>query len=565
MDKLVELLRASGVLTPQQALNVQRRMERTGQSAAAAIIELEYASEEAVYSPLAQYLNTPLYDPDFTPPEESALKCLPSRAALELQCLPIKITNAELWVAAAAPLEANRLDQLRLLAGRRIIHRLIYPSKLRAWLSKAYGIGAESLSRRGKSTTAPKKEDSRRGGDEGVISQVVDEILRQAVANRATDIHLEPYAGKTLLRFRIDGMLRDMATPEGFQECAEAIVSRVKVMAQLNIAEKRLPQDGRLALSCGGISHSFRVSVLPTRHGEALCMRFLNQNTLNIPMEELGLEQWQLQLLREQLQRTGGIMLVTGPTGSGKTTTLYSALSHLKQQRPELKTITVEDPVEYDLPGITQIQIAAEIGLDFSTTLRSILRHDPDIILVGEIRDGETAQIAIQAAMTGHLVLSTIHTCDSVGAVSRLINMGVDGDLVAGSLNCVISQRLLRRLCPHCATAIPISHLTQQEQQELQQACANNGMPLPQQLFTANGCAHCGKSGYSGRTAIYEFLVIDETLEDHIASATPNGRLRAIAKSQGYRPFRESAWLKVAQGITSAAEVQRVTTGKYTQ
>ena len=328
-------------------------------------------------------------------------------------------------------------------------------------------------------------------------------------------------------------------------------------MAHLDIAEKRLPHDGRLRITRKDGAWDLRASLLPTRYGETVCLRILNAGNLLTDMEQLGLSQGHLASLQRQLRRPSGLMLVTGPTGSGKTTTLYSILVHLMNAHPDLKIITVEDPVEYDIPGITQIQTNAEIGLTFSSALRSILRHDPDVILVGEIRDRETAEIAIQAAQTGHLVLSTLHTTDAVGAVNRLINMGVEPDLVASTLRCIVAQRLVRRLCPHCS--LVDDNVSHEDEKELRRIGKRLGLAHAHpRKASPEGCFYCQNSGYYGRIGVYEILEINGELEDRISAGTPNGELRKCALEQGWTPLAGDACEKVLLGLTDLAELHRI-------
>ncbi len=558
---LLELLVNAGALTPRQADTARRRMARMAQPAETVLLELKFVPEATIYDMLARQQGVPLIDLDALPAEAPAPDRLPDRLALQFQCFPILDHDGALTLAFAHLPDATATGQLQLLLGGPFRTALARPSQLERRLQAIYGLGADSLARRAPAAregTPP----TAAAASEGTISALVTQILSEAVASRATDIHLEPYRNELRLRFRVDGMLRAIPTPPAMSGLADAIVSRIKVMAQLNIAERRLPQDGRIRFEHQGRSLDFRVSSLPTPFGESLCLRLLDAGNLLLELGRLGLDDAQLTLLRTILQRPNGLILVTGPTGSGKTTTLYSILAHLRDQRPELKIITVEDPVEYEVAGITQIQTHAEIGLSFASALRSILRHDPDILLIGEIRDRETASIAIQSALTGHLVFSTLHTNDSVGAVNRLINMGLDPDLVASSLTCVIAQRLIRRLCPHCA--IPSDPLPPDLARELAAALQKAGRPAPTRLLAPRpgGCAACGHTGYHGRIAIYEFLILTEALEDRIAARIPDTELRALAREGGMRTFREDAWLKAAQGITSPAEVLRVTASK---
>ncbi|MBR4223041.1 MAG: type II/IV secretion system protein, partial [Victivallales bacterium] len=370
-----------------------------------------------------------------------------------------------------------------------------------------------------------------------------------------TDIHIEPFRDKIRLRYRIDGMLRETPVPPGMVNLHEAIVSRLTIMARLNIAEKRLPHDGRIRLILNNEPTDLRVSIMPTRFGETICLRVLASSSVFLEMEKLGLSKYQLAILTKLVSLPHGIVLVTGPTGSGKTTTLYAALAYVRDRNPERKIITVENPVEIELPGTTQIQMHAEIGLTFAAALRSILRHDPDIILVGEIRDNETADIAIQSALTGHLVLSTLHTNDSVGAVNRLVNMGIEPYLVAASLVAVLAQRLVRRICKHCK--VEDEEIPRRVRAEMADTLGLE--PEDVKAWKGAGCLECDQSGYRGRVAIYEFFLLDEELQDLVAAHAGTSDLRKAAMERGMKVLRQDGWAKVSQGATTIEEVQRIT------
>ena len=560
-------LHESSVLRADQLKAAQSRMQRTGLTPEQTLLELHLLPEDQLYAQLAEFHDLPLCDLNRQQPTAEAIAKLPARLATRFQCVPIGQQNGLLLLAFTHVPPQSTLDQLQLLLGNRLQVALCRPSQFEQWQRQNYGIAAENIQqlRRQRHGVTPKPpettaEEIADNASEASIIRVVNEILDQAIAAQATDIHLEPFRDSLRLRFRIDGMLRDVPTPPGLADLTESIISRIKVMAQLDITEKRLPHDGRIRLLRHGVPCNLRASLLPTRFGETLCLRLLDTANLQLQTTELGLSPAQLALLHQLAARPNGLILVTGPTGSGKTTTLYSILAHLRDQRPDLKIITVEDPVEYEMPGLTQIQTHAEIGLTFAVALRSILRHDPDIILIGEIRDRETAEIAIQSALTGHLVFSTLHTNDSVGAVSRLVNMGVEPDLVAASLTCVIAQRLVRRLCPECAE--PVARLADADHAELTTVVRQNHLAdTDLQLRQAHpgGCAACGHTGYRGRIAIYEFLQVAEDLEDLICAHAPTSEMRHAALRGGLRSFREDGWLKVAAGITDAAEVNRVT------
>ncbi len=382
--------------------------------------------------------------------------------------------------------------------------------------------------------------------DEAPVIRLLNSILFQAVKERASDIHIEPFERELEVRFRIDGILYKMLEPPKVVQ--EALISRVKIMSGLNIAEKRLPQDGRLRVIVAGRDVDIRVSIIPTFFGERVVLRLLDKQRGVISLSNIGLSDANVASMERLLSRSSGIILVTGPTGSGKTTTLYAALNRVNS--PEKNIITIEDPVEYQLKGVGQIQVNPKIDLTFANGLRSVLRQDPDIIMVGEIRDAETAEIAMQASLTGHLVLSTLHTNDAATAVTRLVDMGIEPFMVASSLSAVMAQRLVRVICPHC-------------REEYKPEREYAGITLPPVLYRGRGCDKCFNLGTIGRMGIYEFLLIDSELCSMIIKQTPSGVIKEYAISRGMRTLREDGLAKAAAGITTIEEVLRVTQEDY--
>jgi type II secretory ATPase GspE/PulE/Tfp pilus assembly ATPase PilB-like protein len=366
--------------------------------------------------------------------------------------------------------------------------------------------------------------------------------LSEAIKDRATDIHLEPFQDELRTRFRIDGVLYNINTPETIKFFHPAIVSRIKIMAHLNIAERRLPQDGRIKIKVHGQELDLRVSILPTAFGEAVHIRVLNPSFF-LEIENLGLSSENLKIIEEMIKRPHGIIFVTGPTGSGKSTTLYAILARINSSA--VKIITIEDPVEYQLKGVNQIQVIPKIGLTFATGLRHMLRHDPDVMMVGEVRDYETAEIAIRSALTGHLVFSTLHTNDAAGAVTRLLDMGIETFLVSSSLECLIAQRLVRIICSKCKVPLPSNIVNE----------AKEGL----ELFEGKGCEECRFTGYHGRTAIYEILPLSEAIRELILSRASSQQIKQKAVSLGMRTLRQDGLHKVLKGITTFTEVMRVT------
>ncbi len=394
-------------------------------------------------------------------------------------------------------------------------------------------------------TELPPVEDLLESQDDAPIIRMINALLTQAVREGASDVHIEPFEASSSVRFRRDGVLREVAQPH--RALHAAMASRIKIMASLDIAEKRLPQDGRIALRLAGRQVDVRVSSLPTAHGERIVLRLLDKSSAQLGLDRLGMADDTQATFAALLDQPHGILLVTGPTGSGKSTTLYAALQSMDTRSRNI--VTVEDPVEYDLPGVGQTQVNARIDLSFSRALRAILRQDPDVIMIGEIRDLETAQIAVQASLTGHLVLATLHTNDAASAVTRLADMGVEPFLLASTLRGVLAQRLVRRLCAACAGQRP-AHDAEREV---------FGTPCPPVLATATGCASCGQTGYAGRSGIYELVVADEGVERLIHDGADEGKLRRHARSAGTRSLREDGLRLLASGATSAEELLRVT------
>jgi general secretion pathway protein E/type IV pilus assembly protein PilB len=388
--------------------------------------------------------------------------------------------------------------------------------------------------------------------DEASIIRFVNQVLKDAIELRASDIHLEPFEDEFRIRYRIDGVLQDVPVPPQLKQFQPAIVSRVKILSHLNIAEKRLPQDGRIKIRIEDSEVDIRVSVIPMLHGEAVVMRLLRQNSKLRGLKDIGMDKREMECFQRVLQMPHGIILVTGPTGSGKTSTLYTALNEINDS--VRKIITIEDPVEYQLKGVNQIQVSEKAGLTFARGLRSILRHDPDVVLIGEIRDQETAQIAVQASLTGHLVFSTLHTNDAPGAVTRLVDMGVEPYLVASSLEAVLAQRLVRVLCKHCK--VPDNSPTAQTLKE------QIGIPANAVIYQSVGCRECRNTGFYGRHAIFEWMDTDNEIRQLVLKNASSDQIRDAARKQGMKTLAEDGWRLVRLGLTTVEEVLSVTTAK---
>lgn len=472
--------------------------------------------------------------------------------------LPLREENGRLLVAVGNPADLLAIDELEGIFGfpadcvvvpsRALLDAI---NRLYARLSGSAQEVVEELEGEELSTIATEfsvPQDLMELTDEAPVIRLLNSIIFQAVKERASDIHIEPFERELEVRFRIDGILYKMLEPPKVVQ--EALISRVKIMAGLNIAEKRLPQDGRIRVIVAGRDVDIRVSIIPTFFGERVVLRLLDKQRGVISLSDIGFDPADVQTMERLLARTSGIVLVTGPTGSGKTTTLYAALTRINS--PEKNIITIEDPIEYQLKGVGQIQVNPKIDLTFANGLRSVLRQDPDIIMVGEIRDAETAEIAMQASLTGHLVLSTLHTNDAATAVTRLTDMGVEPFMVASTLTAVLAQRLVRVICPHC-----------REEYKPEREFA--GVALPAVLYRGRGCDRCFNLGSIGRTGIYELLLIDSELCSMITRQVPAGVIKEYAISRGMRTLREDGLTKAAAGITTIEEVLRVTQEEYAE
>jgi len=563
---IFEILQARGKISKQQADTAQKRMKREGIPSHQSLIELDCCTQEDIYKALSDSTGIPLISLNKLEIEDEAKKCIPAKTAIHYKVVPISLRQGTLEAAFATPPAMRVLENLRLLVGKRIEPRLATSFEIGITLKSMYGLGAETVIKIRESKIGDRLSDreirykSAAGDisidDESVpIISLVNQILTDALEMTATDIHIEPFQDSVRLRYRIDGMLQEIPVPDGVRKFHEAIISRLKIMADLNIAERRLPHDGRISVRAGEDEFDLRVSIMPSRFGETICLRILNRKTVFLSMTDLGLEDSDFRIFQKLIDLPHGIVLVTGPTGSGKTTTLYAALAKLAESRKDRKIITVEDPVEYEMPGISQIQMHSQIGLTFASGLRSILRHDPDIILVGEIRDAETAEIAIRSSLTGHLVFSTLHTNDSVGAVNRLIDMGVEPYLLASSLVACIAQRLVRRICTNCK--VKDENIPPQIRSEISRLLGIR--PEEVQAWKGSGCSKCNHTGYKGRVAVYELFLLDEEIQDLTAAHAASSELRRAARQKGMKTLREDGWLKLNRGLTSIEEVSRIT------
>lgn len=513
-------------------------------------------SEAAVLRWVSEEYQVPFNTLEQISPEKELLALFPARILLKEEMLPLARHNGTVEIATSRLFATQGLDTLRTITGLRLQPVLAPREAIQREMKKHLGVGADTIDTLGGEESFQVVDDE--GADEGnldnaaedaSIIRFVNQVLRDAIQLRASDIHLEPFEAELRIRYRIDGVLQEVPVPAQIKRFQPAIVSRVKILSHLNIAEKRLPQDGRIKIRLDDAEVDIRVSVIPMLHGEAVVMRLLRQNSTLRGMGELGMDARDLRSFRTVLGLPHGIILVTGPTGSGKTSTLYTALNEINDAIR--KIITIEDPIEYQLRGINQIQVSEKSGLTFARGLRAILRHDPDVLLIGEIRDHETAQIAVQASLTGHLVFSTLHTNDAPGALTRLVDMGVEPYLVASSLEAVLAQRLVRVLCPDCKQ-VDTSPTADALKVELK-------FGPGEVIHRAVGCRECRMTGYHGRRGIFEWMKVTGEVRRLILKNSSSGEIRDAARRAGMRGLAEDGWRVVRQGITTPEEVLRVT------
>ncbi len=525
------------------------------------IIERSFAKEEDVLAALAEEFGLDLVDLTNVKVDAETLQAMPLKLVHRRSIMPLRRENGTLVVATGDPYDVYSLDELAMLTGLHIQPVLASPREITRLIKAHFGVGGETVSalvkERGdevellEGLDADDSEAAKMAQEAGVV-KLVNEILIEAANERASDIHVEPEEGALRIRYRIDGLLQTQPMPPEITRFQAAIISRIKIMARLNIAEKRLPQDGRIKMRVQNREVDVRVSIIPMTHGEGICMRLLDKTSMKFDLAGVGMLPDTYHTFKQLIDRPHGILLVTGPTGSGKSTTLYSALNEIKDET--LKIITVEDPVEYQQPGISQIQVHSKIGLTFASSLRSILRHDPDVVLIGEMRDLETAEAAIQASLTGHLVFSTLHTNDAPSAFTRLIDMGIEPFLVATTVEGVMAQRLVRKICEACKTEFVPDH-----------AIVPNDFPRPEsgelRLARGEGCRACRNTGFRGRSGIYELLVTGDSIKEMCTARVNASAIRQQGIKEGMITLRQDGWRKVLQGKTAIDEVARVTAG----
>lgn len=592
-----------GVITDDQLGDAIKEQNRTGERLDHVLVRLGFVRSADVLEAIGQQFAMPIVDLNAVEVKPEVLKTLPAKLVFKQRCVPIEQRNGTLRVATCDPFELTAFDELRLLTGLAIELVLADEQDIRKFIRTHYGVAGDTLDALADHDKAQGLEplgfdelassDEVEQAQEASVIKLVNDLLLEAIRERATDVHIEPYEDTLSIRYRVDGVLTQAGVPPTVNRFRNAIISRLKIMANMNIAEKRKPQDGRITMRHKAEEYDLRVSVIPMLFGEGVVLRILNKSTVLFELEELGMDRDLLARWDDLIARPHGILLVTGPTGSGKSTTLYASLNRIVSD--EIKAITVEDPVEYHVSGVNQIQVHTGVGLTFATGLRAILRHDPDIIMIGEIRDRETAEAAVQASLTGHLVFSTLHTNDSAGAVTRLLDMGVEPFLVASSVEGVMAQRLVRRICPECAesyvpepgelppdfesspdfpnrkadrAAVAVS-AGKQESDDVTMSTTGSGRGVTSgeaprgaelMLKRGTGCRECRNTGYRGRLGIYELLKLTDELREMVMQRENANRIaQAAMRSGDLTLLRHAGFEKVRQGQTTIAEVLRAT------
>ncbi|MBK8482589.1 MAG: type IV-A pilus assembly ATPase PilB [Proteobacteria bacterium] len=560
MSRIGELLVRENLISPKELDEARKESAKTGGRLGYSLTKLGYIAENDLTNFLSKQYGVPSINLGEFEIDQDVIALIPKDVALKHRCLPVSRAGGALIVAMADPSNIFAIDDLKFLTGYNVDVVVAAEAAIDESIARYYeNVKYEEVMEGFDETEIDFSEDGdenvavvdlERASEEAPVVRLVNLILINAIKKGASDIHIEPYEKKLRVRYRVDGVLQEEMNPP--MKLRNALVSRLKIMSQLDIAERRLPQDGRIKLKLGkGREMDYRVSVLPTMFGEKVVLRLLDKANLQLDMAKLGFDPEPLTRFLTAIHSPYGMVLVTGPTGSGKTTTLYSALSDLNKATTNIST--AEDPIEYNLPGINQVQMHDDIGLNFATALRSFLRQDPDIIMVGEIRDFETAEIGVKAALTGHLVLSTLHTNDSPSTIQRMLNMGIEPFLVTASVNLILAQRLARKVCFDCKAEVP----------NTPQVLIDMGMPPEQaasvQLMKGAGCRTCNNTGYKGRVALYEVMTMSNELRELIQQGAPTAELKIEAIRLGMQSLRMSGLKKIGEGMTTPEEILRVT------
>lgn len=550
------VLRTAGIFSDDQISRIiSGRAENPGMTLCEAAVKFGGHREIEVLTGIGSALGLEIIDLETNQPTADALTKIPASAVYQYNVLPYRYDGHTMTIVVSDPFDTTPSDSLRLIANCPVKMALSTKEDVEKAVKKYYGVGADAIEKMidddrysvddefGTMT----KIDVNEMGEEASIVRFVNQIIVEADRQGATDIHIEPQETELRIRYRIDGMLHKVDVPPQLNRLKAAIISRIKVMANLDIAEKRLPMDGRIGIKISGQDIDIRVSTMPAAYGESISLRLLAKSGSFVKMADLGFNERDFAVVDKIIHRPNGIFLVTGPTGSGKSTSLYSFLHEVN--KIDVRIMTAEDPIEYHMAGINQVQMQADIGMTFARALRAFLRQDPDIIMVGEIRDRETAEIAINASLTGHMVFSTLHTNDAAGAFPRLIDMGVEPFLIASAVAGVMGQRLCRRLCPNCMKEVPLD----------MKYYTLNYAPEKNTVFEPNGCDACSRTGYKGRRALFEVLEVDEDIEGAIVRRENATEIRNRSLAKGMKTLREDGWAKAFRGVTSVKEIMRVT------
>lgn len=552
------VLRATGLYSDEALARIgEERAKNPEMGLVEAVLKFGGVREAEFLRRMGELLGFDYVELEKAQPRPDVLQKLPASAVYQYNVLPLRFADGVLTVVASDPFSTVARDGLRLAAGCPVTIALAPREEIDKAVKKFYGVGADTIEKMiedGRYAVDDEdgsisKIDVGAEGEEASIVKFVNRIIAEADRQGATDIHIEPQETELRIRYRIDGMLHKVDVPPQLNRLKSAIISRIKVMANLDIAEKRLPMDGRIGIRLGGEDIDIRVSTMPGAWGESISLRLLAKSGSFVKMADLGFNERDFRVVDKIIRRPNGIFLVTGPTGSGKSTSLYSFLHEVNTM--DVRILTAEDPIEYQMDGIIQVQMNKDIGLDFARTLRAFLRQDPDKIMVGEIRDRETAEIAINASLTGHMVFSTLHTNTAAGAFPRMIDMGVEPFLIASAVAGVMGQRLCRRLCPTCRREVPLDR----KWYDLDDPPARDTVFEPAE----GGCDACSRTGYKGRRALFEVLEVDEDIESAIIKRENATQIQHISLSKGMKTLREDGWAKVFKGVTSVAEIRRVT------
>jgi general secretion pathway protein E/type IV pilus assembly protein PilB len=555
-----ESLIARGLIDEEQLEQAKQERSSPSERLDHVLVRLGMVRERDVLQAFGEELSIPFAELDEADVDKTLLQAVPSRLVHKYGVIPISRNGRGIRVATSDPYNVYALDELRVCINMPVEPVLATSATIHKLIKSFYGVGGDVITTLVRESGDLEVIDEQKidsadldvqMAQEASVVKLVNEILLEAIDQRCSDIHFEPFEREFVVRYRVDGVLHVANVPIEINRFRNAIISRIKILSNLNIAERRMPQDGGFKIRAHGREIDLRVSVVPMAFGEGIVLRILDRTAVQLNLESLGMDGANLEKFNRLIRQPHGIVLVTGPTGSGKTTTLYAALTNIVS--PEIKILTIEDPVEYYLDGINQTQILPKIGLTFARALRSFLRHDPDVILVGEIRDLETAEVAINASLTGHLVFSTLHTNDAVTAATRLLDMGVEPFLVSSSIEAVLAQRLVRTICKECkeqwAPDSP-SHMP-----------PDFGYQKGEPLFRGKGCRDCHNTGYAGRRALYEILVMSDNLRDMVNQRRTAMEILAAARKEGLKLMRESGWDLCRQGLTTPQEVLRVSKG----